>query len=383
MHKLTGLKEKQVKTAAVLIAAVLFVMLFIMYLYTDFFADDLVYMNKWESAEKLSSVSDVIYFQVRHYLTWGGRTVAHTILQFLFLMPKPVSAFLNAGCFFVLAYMICLCAFGKVPEVKYAVFVMGLLYYINPYFEETLHWYTGMANYLWTSVLILITAYPFFCLLRDPDHRITPKHYLLLPVALLGGWTNENMAPSMVLFMMAAVYSLLREKKKVPFFCFLMILFSAAGCSLLILAPGNFVRSSGFSSGLMSIAYRGHGQVNAWADWLFMPLVITAILYGCNLKLQEFTEPEKRLVRFSAAWFVISVLAMLASPSYPQRATFGSFVILLVLIVFLVKRIYDHHAASRSMIDLLCLAAGLGFVMVLMSIDILAYVRSLGVYIPN
>ena len=375
--------EKHEKAICLFLTAAVFIMLYVMFLYTDFFADDLVYMNQWESSEKLSSIQDIIYFQKQHYLTWGGRTMAHTILQLLFLMPKPVSALLNTVCFFGLAYLMCLCAFGKNFSFRYMCLTLGMLYYLNPYFEETVHWYTGFANYGWMTLLILLTACPFFSYLNKPGYKPGYIQYLLLPLSLLGGWTNENMAPSMVLFMMGCVFLMLKDKNKVPVYYYLSILFCTAGCALLILAPGNYARSAGFGSGLMSLAYRGHGQVNAWADWLFLPLITAGILLYCSRRIHKFNTSEKRYVFLTAGWFAVSVLVMVMSPSYPQRATFGSFVLLAVMILHSAKRIYDHDEGSRVLIRNLCMITALGFIMVLLSIDVLAAVRSMGVYIPN
>ena len=383
MNKLSCFIEKYEKAICLFLITVIFVMLFIMFLYTDYFADDLVYMNQWDSSEKLSSVQDIIYFQKQHYLTWGGRTMAHTILQLLFLIPKPVSALLNTICFFGLAYLICMCAFGKRFSLRYVCLTLGILYYLNPYFEETVHWYTGFANYGWMTVLILVTAYPFFSYLNNPAQKPGFIQYLLLPVSLLGGWTNENMAPSMVLFMAGCVFLMIKNKKKVSAYYYLSILFCSAGCALLILAPGNYERSAGFSSGLMSLAYRGHGQVNAWFDWLFIPLIITMVLNYCGRRIQVCSKKEITFFSLLFAWVVISIMAMMASPSYPQRATFGSFVLLVILIIFFTGIIYENDVKSRNIISILCVMTAFGFAMVLLSIDLLAVVRSAGVYIPH
>lgn len=91
------------------------------------------------------------------------------------------------------------------------------------------------------------------------------------------------------------------------------------GCCLLIFAPGNFIRSSVVCSGIMSIAYRGYGQISAFCNWLLFLISRTrCYLFGQYL----------------------SVIIMIASPTYTFRTTF-----VILIMTFLTN--FQHLKQNR------------------------------------
>ena len=77
----------------------------------------------------------------------------------------------------------------------------------------------------------------------------------------------------------------------------------------------------------------------------------------------------------------MSILIMIASPSYPERATFGSFVLIVIAIQSKLKNISGEAIINRRiLVDCIFFIGWLGS---LASIIILAFVRSRGVYIPG
>lgn len=337
-------------------------------------------MNKLQSEEPLQSLRDIFVFQKWHYLNWGGRTVAHTILQLLFLMGRPSSAVCNAlGCM-ILCYLIAKLASDKVTIYMYAG-IQGFIYFLNPASKEIFLWYTGIANYMWTALLILLAAYPYLQLFENPDHRINPVYGIsLCPIAFLAGWTNENMAPTLILVMIAAMFYSYRTNGKADRHLMLPILTACIGCAFLVFAPGNHVRAETIPKGIMSILYRGHGQVNAWLNWLLLPNIILILsyylLYTNGLKF-------KRKSIALTGWAVLSILVMVLSPNYPCRATFGSFVLICSSIFCNIDQYVEcqkkHTAFFKGITGLLWL----GLMGTMISVALLAFVRGRGVYIPG
>ena len=82
-------------------------------------------------------------------------------------------------------------------------------------------------------------------------------------------------------------------------------------------------------------------------------------------------------------WFVCSVLVIIASPSYPHRATFASSVLLLILIIHKLKQWEETNERTAHIVHIICAACAVGFLFVLFSIDLLSFVRLLNVYIPH
>ena len=170
----------------VLINTILIVLLFLVmyctFLTRSYYEDDFFYSLKWMSKEPLGSFSDIVEFQIQHYFNWGGRTVAHFALQVLLLLGKPISSFVLTSLYFVLAYLV---------DISYYLLILGLLYYLNPFFNETILWVTGACNYLLTTTIILTVMFPFVKYVRNEDTGILPA--LAVMLSLLSGWTNENM----------------------------------------------------------------------------------------------------------------------------------------------------------------------------------------------
>ena len=85
----------------------IFLFLYILnYLTPMCFGDDYLYSFIWqgqpmfvplgEEVPRVSSWYDLFVSQKSHYLTWGGRTVAHVLAQLFLWIGKDVFNFLNA-----------------------------------------------------------------------------------------------------------------------------------------------------------------------------------------------------------------------------------------------------------------------------------------------
>ena len=367
------MSRKTQNTILAVFLAVSFISLFAAINTGAYRTDDFDYMQCWMSDVPLSSISDIVYYQIQHYLHWGGRTVAHTILQIGFLIGKPWSSLATALTYFVIAYLIVYIAADKRNSVFFAL-ALAAMYYLNPAFEDTVLWNTGSANYLWTSMIILIAILPFVRFLKGKS--IQWFDYICVPFSFLAGWCNENISTTMLLVMF---YILFINRKRIRQNRHLLIAFilAAAGCAFLILAPGNYARAGVFPSGLLAIAYKGHGQVNAWFNWLFPAIILAIIL----LYLQKKKSIEIDITqKVFAAWAVLSILVMIASPSYPDRATFGTLVILLVPII---KSIDTFYQNDSKLIVLLAIMSIIAFACCMTSIGLLQFVRNIGVVIPG
>jgi hypothetical protein len=328
---------------------------------------------KWKSDEPLSGIGDIIDYQLNMYQQWSGRVTAHTIVQLLFLIGKPWSSLLTTSVYFLTAHLICHTA--KIKQCSVYFMVLAALYYLNPAFTETVLWFTGTANYLWTAMIVLVAIQPFMKLLRDEPLKRTDWFYI--PVCFLAGWCNENISTTMALFMLVCVLIAYQKNHHFSFQAVILLLFAVCGCVLLILAPGNFARSHGFDSGLLSIAYRGYGQVKTWFTWLF-PVWLLYVVFRYMLYRKKIQVPQE--VKLLAYWSVLSILVMLASPSYPERATFGSLVILLIAIVIMIRELYFEYERLFVCVGVLCM---IGLCGSFLSIGLLQAVRNSGVEIPG
>lgn len=316
-----------------------FVLFFLLYQVTEYYSDDLVYMNIVGSGEKVQKLKDVVESQIAHYFIWGGRTVAHTILQVLLLLGKPISSISTALMATSLSY-ICVC-YGKKRDTLMILFATASLYFLNPDFEDTIQWLTGSCNYLWTITICLVFFLPYLNLIEGKDNsekNLILKNTVMLLGGIVAGWTNENIAPVFVLMTVLVILWRKKEEKDIPHWTILGLIGLLLGTAVLLLAPGNGARSASIAEGvnagyslLKTIVVRGYYIERAIFTCLFPILLllgITILVSICYFK----TYPDKVVGMFCVAG-VLSVGAMIMSPTYPIRATFGSFVLFTIALI--------------------------------------------------
>ena len=101
------MKKMRTDERGMLTLLIIFVLLYVLnYLTPLGFGDDYLYSFIWQgnamndplsaNAARVSSFSDLLASQWSHYLTWGGRSVAHTLAQLFLWKGKVGFNFVNA-----------------------------------------------------------------------------------------------------------------------------------------------------------------------------------------------------------------------------------------------------------------------------------------------
>ena len=319
--------------------------------------DDEWYSTVLSSDAPLASMWDIVQAQVWHYLNWGGRTVAHTIAQFIFLyMKEPVADLLNTLLILLLAWM--MNALMKIPKrylFAYTTLTVGFVHGLNANWKMSMYWQTGACNYLYTTILILAFLWIYLHALdrlgakadasssglpvslpAAPSFRL-PSAALLLPVSILGllcGWTNENMGPTIWILTILVMLLHRREKAPIPLWMVSGSAFCLLGSVLMILAPGNGVRSAEIASNsygvLWQIFLRMYGVCKGAWEYLFPSVLAVASVLFINLCILKNRLTQKEILLLLGA--VLSWGAMVLSPHYPDRASFGTMCFLLCIL---------------------------------------------------
>lgn len=297
--------------------------------------DDEWYSTVLFSERPLASLQDILQAQVWHYNNWGGRTVAHTIAQLILLyLSEPVADALNVAMIVLLAWMIN--AVTGERRLAFVTLTVGFLHGLNANWKMSMYWQTGACNYLYTTVLILAFLWLYLRQAEMEQKKEIPGSLLLAPVlGLLSGWTNENMGPAV--WVLTLFVMLLRRKRKqiVRLWMPLGSLFCLAGSVLMIIAPGNGVRSAEVASSqygtLWQIFLRMYGVCKGAWEYLFPVILVTAALVFVNVCVLGNRLKEKDLLLLAGA--LLSWGAMVLSPHYPDRASFGTMCLLLCVTV--------------------------------------------------
>lgn len=131
-----------------------------------YFSNDYRYMMIEGTQDLVSSFSDIVVSQYRHYFTWGGRTPPHVLAQLLLWGGKYVSAVGAGLCYLVLIYLIYVQAKGKrVNPFKLLIlpvlFITVALWLCLRAYGEVIFMLVTSCNYLYTTTFI----WHSFCLI--------------------------------------------------------------------------------------------------------------------------------------------------------------------------------------------------------------------------
>ncbi len=329
-----------------------------------FMMDDLWYSTMLSDETPITSFADIITSQIWHYNNWGGRSMTHGILQITLLLGEHAADILNVVMTLLLSFVICVMARNRTLPAFWAA--MAMLLGLNANFKMSMFWQAGAANYLYITVFILIFAW---CYLRElpesgvlvPGKRTpeperkplgkdeavpAPKHLWgitlwIIPLGILAGWSNENMGPAVWLLSLAVILLSVKEKRRLFPWMVLGNISCLAGSILVVAAPGNFVRSGQVDSNdygfLWKCFLRGYAESAAIEVHLFPTLLVLGFMaLICKGILRQPLGRRNVLLLLSA---LLSWGAMILSPHYPDRATFGTMALLICVIISLAKKI--------------------------------------------
>ncbi len=229
------------------------------YLTPMYFGDDYVYAFIWpgqpmsiplpDTAERVSCLSDILISQWKHYLTWGGRTPAHILVQFFAWQGKPLFNFVNA----LVSLLLILEVFwlsnrgeASITKLKagHCVGIVLSLWALTPVFTDVFLWLSGACNYLWMTVLLLGFLIPYVRKYYNFHQKVGNSYafsFFMWFWGLLAGWGNENSVCWVILVVGLFLFTH-RKCRCNETWLYLGLIGLMMGYSLTIMAPGNMVR---------------------------------------------------------------------------------------------------------------------------------------------
>ncbi len=347
-------QKKTLETLAVIAAFFLLILIeFILHRKITFMMDDNWYSTNLATGAPLTGISDVLESQLWHFFNWGGRVITHGLLQLTLMAGELFCDILNILMTLCLTLMLCVIS----GQYRPFWFLTGLtlLTALNPNIKMSMYWQSGTANYVYATTWILVFLWVYLRQIKSPEAKALPLVNLWMPLlGLITGWSNENMGPASFVLSIAVILYLTKAVKcRLPLWTITGSLTCLVGSCLVILAPGNFVRVSNLDKmGLGETIYnRILSMLCAGTDFLFpVALLLVMLLFIYTLLLQE------KLQVFH--WFllghaILSYGAMILSPHYPDRATFGTLAVCICLIISLMADIMRKHPIWKKYFYLL------------------------------
>ena len=329
-----------------------------MNLLTPVIGDDYAYAFIWDGAQngnfqnnigklyRVESFGDIITSQYSHYMTWGGRTVAHVFVQFFVWQGKLLFDIMNALIYAALALLIYFSAKGKIEiqnsDGKIFLWIFFAMWFCLPEMFQTSLWLTGACNYLWMTFFQLLFLLPFA--LKFWQKVQTPNSKLLTPamafLGLIAGWSNES-GGAFVIFLAFLALIYFWRQKQLERWMLVGFIGLFIGYALLMLAPGNFQRyvvdaneaTVPFLSAQMFIDNFEDGMKYILAGDVLLYAVIALYFIRGRKTLQT----TQFILAFAAAGILLPCLLMF-SPEFPVRAAFASPVFALTASIVALER---------------------------------------------
>ena len=373
----------------VLLLLVSVAVLYVTHRVIPFMMDDLWYATMLSTEEPISSLGDIIESQIWHYHNWGGRSITHGILQLTLLAGEQAADILNILVTFVLAGMICMVAECRNVEkessresgrrlsgyrwqsgcyrLAWLLAAVGMLLGLNANWKMSMFWQAGAANYLYITIFILLYLY---CYLRELPQKcaldIDVAHgkgmhpeqlssrtikqlpgivLWMIPLGLVAGWSNENMGPAVWVVSLLVMILLKKEKQRLRLWMVLGNASCLLGSILVVAAPGNFVRSSQVAENeyglLWNLFLRCYGESKAAAEYLFPTLLVLVGVLVIGKGVLGLAIGRQNCLLMLGAF--LSWGAMVLSPHYPDRAAFGTMVLMICVILSMTGKILKER----------------------------------------
>lgn len=334
--------------------AVLLIIQFIAHRITPFMRDDLWYATNLVTGEKVKSLGDIIESQIWHYFNWGGRSINHALLQAVLASGEVVADIFNILATFILGFVIFKTARAKNPLMY--LLCEALIVAFNASLFFSMLWESGSVNYLYSTSWILLYVLVILKEMDFESKEVTnagkAEYFWIIPLALIAGWSTENMGPTCFVLTVGTIIFLAVKKKKIPFFLYEGAFMTLVGSALLILAPGNFVRNQFVEKASFTEIIRGRIDtfLISSADYLLPSFLFALILLIIQIYVLKEIKPRD-IALFSFA--VIAQGAMFLSPTYPQRASFGIMCVLITYIVSVISSLFENHKKTKPLLILL------------------------------
>ena len=286
--------------------------------------DDYDYSMVWKTGAHLASFSDVCASGVQHYLLHGGRTVTVFCLQLFLWLGKTAFDIANALMFLVLVVLATMHArraldFWKHPRLLAATAL--LLWLSLPHFGEVAVWKSGSTVYLWSAVPAFLFLLPYNLALRAlSEGRQAQQAQAVLPMLLLGvlgGWSIENLAVTVVVTAFGASLYVRRRYGTSPAWMITGALGALTGLAGLVAAPGNYVRYDVQGAGKGILAHIGNQFAGQGEMLLYLLPVLLLILTAWRLYRRAEAHMDAAPVeRTGAGTIVLAAALVLLTLSY-------------------------------------------------------------------
>lgn len=343
---------------------VIFLLIFTLNSLTPLWGDD------WWRALRPENFFDMFKRLYDEYMGWTGRIFV-LFLTFIFLLNYPGSELIfnlvNSAVFCVLLVLMFRASTGRYPgkywhDVLLILCGFFLLWFFTKSFGEAVFWKTGAIAYLWVVAAAIFLLLPFVELIVSQKTLSNSRWrlYGLPAFAFFWAITLENVAVSVSVFMIYALLFTRQQGMKLDRWYMNTLIAQLVGTTILIIAPGNFLRAAAQDDGNPLWYRMGELTKRVWqhvSNDVPLFFLMAALLVFLALQKERFV-----LKRFFV-WLIIGLMfafSMVGSTgvNFDNRTAFVAEVVFILALLNLVSAAL--FAARRQTVYLIPLFVLLG-----------------------
>lgn len=319
-----------------------------------------IWVDDWRSIidGRPMQLGQIIQTQITGYQVWSGRIFGEGISRLLVVMPRPIFGILNGLVFLALSVLMLKLTTNQLSSKKSTIinysFILISLFLLTPDFGQVYLWTSGSGNYLWTTVINLLFIYLFFNFEKfNLNHLSRILIYLILiPVAIVAGWSNETTGGGVLIFILGTVglHALQSHKIKINYQKIVLLLIYFISYVFLLKAPGNKVRANTLNADFIHKSFFDKlsirvPQVN---DFIETYLLWILVVFVALLVINFFLVKNQAIIKSSLLWLVSGfamIYALVFSPALDvtaHRIFFTGFIFIIIGMINLIPREFDN-----------------------------------------
>ena len=336
-----NIKKIPMKNWIKIVLVAIFLMMLVLNILTPLIADDYSYSFIHGTDQRVKNIIDVISSQADHYMTWGGRSIAHSIAQIFLIFPKIIFSLCNSIVYTIVIYLIYKNTVNGEEKPMLLILIHFLLYFCLPVFGQNCLWLIGSCNYLWTTMFILL----FILLYRSKRKDNLLTIVLIFFIGIIAGWSNEN--SSFALIVITSLIFMTTKKKKFEKWKISGLLGVITGFIIMIIAPGNFARNKYFVDNISFFTKIFNRAISYTSNIVrFMwPLIAVSIVL-LSIHIYKKKSINKNVFIYLVGSF-FAVYSMLLSPQFPERSWVSPILFMIMANIILINDLYDINKVFK------------------------------------
>lgn len=379
------LEKINVNINCFMVAAILLIFFLMMALnsYTPITVDDMVSMFS-KNMTKIESISDIIANEKYKYIYANPHQVGNFIAGVLLLLDENIANLINSMVFCIFIYlvynysMIDKDRFGSQKVIDSAItsLIFLVIWVSMPKFGNTFLIVSSFAKYVWTSIICLIVLIEARKIaLKDKEAKDKvgdslgiSKMLVLILASFFAGWSQENLAISVISIMIFYLVKAFLSKKEDLVILILSLISMLTGFLIMMSSPSRKIVTQD-SLVVERDLYDGLSRVsvfdNEFVNYIlvFMLVAIVLLVISRLVYVEKNWEAEIYLLAGILSFFSMSLLS--STEKNPSFAPILFFIISSLISFSVIRKRY------------------LKFTMLLTGLVLLAYVVLFSVSLPD